>query len=71
MKTGAISNSTAQQAALHALWEGETRFDLESGPLLHAALIALSPNEHRLLIRLPALCADAWTLKNLVTELRR
>src|SRR5207244_9092937 len=33
--------------------------DLEHGPALHCHLIALSAREHKLILTLPALCADA------------
>lgn len=46
-------------------WE----FDFETLPLLHLCLVAFSSHKHALLIRLPALCADAWTIRNLVREL--
>lgn len=50
----------------------ETRsfsFDFEQGPLLHVSLLTLSVNNYILLISLPSLCADTWTLRNLVTEI--
>ncbi len=48
-------------------------FDLESGPLLHAALIRPvgKPAQARLLLSMPALCADEASLRNLVRELDR
>jgi amino acid adenylation domain-containing protein len=36
---------------------------------LHVSLATLSVNNYILLISLPSLCADTWTLKNLVTEI--
>ena len=44
-------------------------FDLEKGPILHSSLISWSGNQHILLITLPSLCADSWTLKNLAKEI--
>ena len=44
-------------------------FDLEQGSLLHASLLMLSLHKYILLINLPSLCADTWTLKNLVAEI--
>ncbi|MDQ3257842.1 MAG: amino acid adenylation domain-containing protein, partial [Acidobacteriota bacterium] len=44
-------------------------FDFEQGPLMHASLLTLSADEHVMLISVPALCADAWTLKNIVQEI--
>ncbi|MBD2523671.1 non-ribosomal peptide synthetase [Nostoc sp. FACHB-133] len=43
--------------------------DFEQGTLLHISLLTLSIKKHILLISLPSLCADTWTLKNLVTEI--
>ncbi|MDZ8257280.1 amino acid adenylation domain-containing protein [Nostoc sp. ChiQUE01b] len=43
--------------------------DFEQGALLHVSLLTLSVNKYILLISLPSLCADTWTLKNLVTEI--
>ena len=44
-------------------------FDYERCPLLHLSLLALAPDEHMLALTLPAFCADAQTLDNLVTEI--
>jgi amino acid adenylation domain-containing protein/thioester reductase-like protein len=44
-------------------------FDFEQGPLLRLSLLRLSQNKHILQICLPAVCADTWTIKNLVTEI--
>ncbi|HEY9901851.1 MAG TPA: amino acid adenylation domain-containing protein, partial [Candidatus Sericytochromatia bacterium] len=41
----------------------------EKKSLLHSSLLNLSDDQHILLITLPALCADSWTLKNLVQEI--
>jgi NRPS condensation-like uncharacterized protein len=46
-----------------------TPFDYTQGPLLRVSLLALSEDTHLLLISLPTLCADVWTLKNLVQEI--
>lgn len=49
----------------------ETRnlsFDFERGSLLHAYLLALGEKRHCLIISLPALCADSWSLDNVVRE---
>jgi len=45
------------------------RFKFEQGSLLRSSLITLSNYKHILLVTLPSLCADAWTLKNLVQEI--
>ncbi|NEP63480.1 MAG: amino acid adenylation domain-containing protein, partial [Symploca sp. SIO2G7] len=44
-------------------------FDLEGGALLHCYLLKLLTSKHLLLICIPALCADTWTIKNLVKEI--
>jgi amino acid adenylation domain-containing protein len=49
--------------------EQRTPFDYTQGPLLRVSLLALSGDTHLLLISLPALCADVWTLTNLVQEI--
>ncbi len=46
-------------------------FDVERGPLVRAHLVTRSGAWHSLVISLPSLCADAWTLQNLVAELRQ
>lgn len=43
-------------------------FDFERGPLLRVFLLTLSSERHALIISLPSLCSDAWTLKNLLSE---
>ena len=40
-------------------------FNFETGPLLRLTLIYLSANKHILLVTMPSLCADSWTIKNL------
>ena len=46
-------------------------WDLESAPPLYAAIAKLSSQEHVLVLTLPAMCADSWSLRNLVRELGR
>jgi amino acid adenylation domain-containing protein/FkbM family methyltransferase len=46
-------------------------FDYERCPLLHLSLLALAPDEHMLVLTLPALCADRQTLDNLVSDISR
>jgi amino acid adenylation domain-containing protein len=50
-------------------WERTQRFALEKWTLLRSTLITLSPEKQILAINLPALCADSWTLNNLVREI--
>ena len=44
-------------------------FRLAEGPLLRTSLIALATGEYVLILTLPALCADAASLRNLSQEL--
>ncbi|MBV9773956.1 MAG: amino acid adenylation domain-containing protein, partial [Gemmatimonadetes bacterium] len=46
----------------------ETPLSYEEGPLFHAALAALAPDRHLLVLRVHALCADAVSLRNLTAE---
>jgi amino acid adenylation domain-containing protein len=53
-------------------WGTEARreaFDLWHGPLVHLHVIPGSRNQHTLIITLPSLCMDTWTMQNLVREL--
>ncbi|WP_265270279.1 non-ribosomal peptide synthetase [Nostoc sp. KVJ3] len=43
--------------------------NFEHKTLLDISLLTLSVNKYILLISLPSICADTWTLKNLVTEI--
>jgi len=51
--------------------ERSCAFDLERGPVLRLSLARLSAGRHWLLVSLPALCADARTLRNMLEELAR
>lgn len=44
-------------------------WDFEQGSLLRIALIKLSAEKSILLLNLPAICADTWSIKNLVQEI--
>ena len=51
---------------------GEARListNFEEGLVLHSSLINLSANKHILLVNLPALCGDSYTIKILVQEI--
>ena len=61
--TEEIEALTAQQRKLP--------FDFEQGTLLHASLVKLAEQTHLLFLCLPALCADARTLRNLSNEIGR
>ena len=60
-----------QQALIDEYFIRESRrpFDLEESPLLSVLLLTLGTHKHVLLMGLPSLCADIWTLKNLAREL--
>ena len=60
-----------QEAKIEELFQQERYypFDSEQDPLLRSSLLILSSQQHILLISLPSLCADTWTLKNLVYDL--
>jgi amino acid adenylation domain-containing protein len=60
-----------QSAKIEDLFQEAKRqgFDFEQGPLLRLSLLRLSENKYILHVCLPALCADTWTIKNLVTEI--
>jgi len=53
----------------HFTRESLRQFDLEQSPMLSVLLLTLSTHKHVLLMGLPSLCADTWTLRNLVREL--
>ncbi|MBW4698401.1 MAG: amino acid adenylation domain-containing protein [Aphanocapsa lilacina HA4352-LM1] len=65
------SGQKPQQQQLAALWETlvQRKFDYGRGPLLEGHLVALGPRHHQLLLALPALCADAAALHQLVQQL--
>jgi NRPS condensation-like uncharacterized protein len=60
-----------QSAKIADILQGERHqeFELEKATLLRSSLIRLSPEKHILTIDLPALCADSWTLNNLVRDI--
>src|SRR5438067_4859460 len=60
-----------QEARIERLYgeDGERPSDIEREPPLRATLLSLSSRRHVLVVTLPALCADAYTLKVLVREL--
>jgi amino acid adenylation domain-containing protein len=49
--------------------EAKTVFDLHSGPLLRAAILKLSEEDHRLLLTMHHIIADGWSWKVLFNEL--
>jgi amino acid adenylation domain-containing protein len=48
--------------------ERTSDLDFENGPLLRLCLVKSAPNRHVLIVTLPALCADAPSLENLIAE---
>ena len=60
-----------QSAKIAEILQGKRhqKFELEKATLLRLSLIRLSPEKHILTIDLPALCADSWTLNNLVRDI--
>jgi len=63
----------AQEDSLTKLYDQERvhSSDAEGGSVLRATLVALSPDKHVLIAGVPALCADAQTLRNLFGEISR
>ena len=61
----------ARAAEVGELWRSELGrpFDFEGEPPLRLVLAALSASEHLLVVSLPSLCADSWTLKSFVRQL--
>ena len=49
--------------------EADRSFDFENDSPLRQSLVTLSRNRHLLIVTLPAICADAKTLRNLIREL--
>ncbi len=66
-------DASAREARVSSLFGAMryTPFDFGRGPLLHALLLRTSPDEHLLMIGLPALCADVQGLRNVVADLGR
>jgi amino acid adenylation domain-containing protein len=64
-------DAAEQHGALKALAASARAemFDPEQDTLLRAALVALAPERHALVLTLPALCGDAASLANLLREI--
>jgi amino acid adenylation domain-containing protein len=67
--TGVTPAERAAAIADAAGCVGRRSFDLTQGPFLRAALLELTPVEHRLVIVLHRIAADGWSLGALVREL--
>ncbi|MBD2128004.1 amino acid adenylation domain-containing protein [Microcoleus sp. ZQ-A2] len=64
-------NFQEQSAYIEQLFQETGGLNFKSKPesILSSSLLTLSDNQHILLVTLPAICADSWTLKNLVKEI--
>ncbi len=60
-----------RDAETRRLLDAETQrpFDLQTGPLIRAALIQLAPQEYRLLLGLHHIVCDGWAMSRLISEL--
>ena len=67
------ANVEAQALAVERLWQAELRSErkTEQFEVLRVRLVLLSERNACLLLRLPALCGDAQTLRNLCAEISR
>ena len=56
---------------VNQLWQEHKiqRFDWENGPLLHCTLATLKSDQHVLLITFPAICGDAQSMSNLISQI--
>ncbi|HYW74158.1 MAG TPA: amino acid adenylation domain-containing protein, partial [Pyrinomonadaceae bacterium] len=61
----------AQQQRIEELFSDQhaALFDFEKGPLVRLTILRLTAHRHVVRCTLPSLCADSWTLKNMVHEL--
>jgi amino acid adenylation domain-containing protein len=70
-----LSNSSAEEQEARTEQQFHEQrsvpFDFAQGPLLRLTLLAVSGRRHLLLMTLPALCADASSLRILVNEISR
>ena len=66
----AEEEQSSQLAALERS-ESQRAFNHEQGEVLYACLAMLAPARHVLLLNISAMCADSWSLQNLVRELGR
>ena len=63
-------NDAAKEDIIRALLLQQSTFSLELTPVIHACLITLpKPDQHMLVVSLPAISTDRATLNNLATEL--
>jgi NRPS condensation-like uncharacterized protein len=73
IKEFSLSGQSAQnqETEMDLLFDEMRRepFDFQKGPPMHVSVIKLSNEKHVLLVSLSALCGDAATLSNLLTEI--
>jgi len=62
-----------QEAKIEELLQSERELicNYEQGSLLRVSLLTRSDSQHILIVTLPSLCADSWSLKQLVQEIGR
>src|SRR6185503_21120136 len=65
-----ITDSSESEVSAELQREWERSFDLEQGRVVHARLLRLSAESQLLILTVSALCADQWSLNNLLNELR-
>jgi amino acid adenylation domain-containing protein len=65
----ATEASALDEARRRMAHEGARRFDLRTGPLLHATLVRLAADDHLLLVTLHHIVTDGWSLGILYREL--
>ncbi|MET0400101.1 MAG: condensation domain-containing protein, partial [Longimicrobiaceae bacterium] len=67
---GAYSDADRQEELdRRALAEGRRAFDLTAGPLFHAELLRLAPDEHALFLTMHHIVSDAWSIGVLLREI--
>jgi len=66
-------NAESQEAKLREIYKQEwgRSDEFDQGIVLRATLVDLAAEDHTLVLGLPALCADRWTLRNLADEICR
>jgi amino acid adenylation domain-containing protein/non-ribosomal peptide synthase protein (TIGR01720 family) len=66
-----LNEGEREARTMRMLSPSPSPWDLEAGRVLRADLVTLSPREWLLFVHLPALCADAASLRYLVSEIGR
>jgi len=68
-ETASLHFEQAQTPGVEEILQRGRELLSEEGPTMRAVLAATGPERHTLVLTLPAVCADAATLKNLATEI--